>query len=175
MDKKTFDETAKRLKEANQVLAKLDPAIREDAWGVLKPYVTGRPGAASPGGARGGGGSGAGNGGGGSGGGGGEGPDIRALLDEHATDDNPTENGLLVAAILYATYGDGPYEPKELTAIGEEHRLRMPILHNFLPRTKREEKKVFRKTKGGWVITLDGAKWLQATYGVTRGTQEKPE
>jgi hypothetical protein len=165
MDKKGYDETVKRLRAVNQEVSKLDPAIRGEAWDLLKPYVIGAPVPSH-----------------GDGGTGARAPakqprdlDVRTLLDEHASDDGPIENGLLVAAILYGTYGDGPFEPKEFKAVGDEHRLLMPIMHNFLPRTKRDEKKIFRKTRGGWVITLDGAKWLTATYGVKRGTTTKSD
>ncbi len=173
MDKKGYDETVKRLRAVNKVVAELDPAIRSAAWDLLKPFVTAAHADGEP----------SHHGEGGRSGDSGQAPphrkaqplDMGALLDQHASDDKKTENGLLVAAILYGTYGDGPFTSHEFTALGDEHRLPMPHMHNLLPKTKRDNKKVFRQSKDGWMITGSGGKWLRETYGVKRGTEPKSE
>ena len=43
MDNSTFQERVSRLKEVNEVIEKLDPAIREVAFSLLAGYVTGQP------------------------------------------------------------------------------------------------------------------------------------
>jgi hypothetical protein len=164
MDKHAYDETVKRLKDANKVISALDPTIRSDGWEILRPFVVGsqsapqekhdrHKGATTKGGTL----------------------DLAALIEEHASDDDAAVNGLLAAAILFGTYGHGPYAPKEFADLGEQHRLLMPRMNNFLPRTKRDEKKIFRNTKEGWVITTSGGKWLASTFGVKRGTQSKAD
>lgn len=171
MDKKAYDETVKRLKAASKVISGLDAEMRTDGWAILKPYITG---------AEGGGGAGVDSGGSGSGasntntGPAGSALNLVELLEEHASDDDANKNGLLIAAILYGTYGHGPYKPKEFKAVGDEHHLLLPRWSNFFPRTNVDEKKAFRNTKDGWVLTAHGGKWITATYGVKRGTQPKP-
>jgi hypothetical protein len=180
MDKDLFDEKAKRLKTVNKVIKELDPAIRAPAWDVLAPYVTDKPAAGSSGG------GGRGNSGGGGGAGSGDAAsenerrtpkplDEDALLDEFSSEHDPVANALLVTALLYGKYGNGPYAPKELSDFGEEHRLPMPQMGNFLRRTKRDEKKLFRNGKDGWMLTGDGAKWIGEHFGVKRGTEARSE
>jgi hypothetical protein len=170
MDKAKYQETVKRLKSVNEVIGELDPDIRADGWAMLKPYVIGEEGDGNGDGSEG-----AKTGKESGGGRSGKLLDVVTLIEEHASDDDAAENGLLAAAILYGTYGHGPYAPKDITAVGEEHHLLMPRMNNFLPRTKREEKKIFRNTNGGWVLTTHGGKWMTATYGVKRGTQTKAD
>ena len=43
MENSTFQERVSRLKEVNEVIQKLDPAIREVAFSLLAGYVTGPP------------------------------------------------------------------------------------------------------------------------------------
>lgn len=180
MDKATYDETVTRLKAVNKVVKELAPEIRVGAWEVLAPYVKGGSGSGAADGA---------NDTGKTSRGGGEGKQVAgkaasrtpqpldedALLDQFASEHDAQSNGLLVAAIMYGKYGNGPYAPKELSDLGEEHRLPMPRMGNFLRRTKRDEKKLFRNGKDGWMITSDGAKWLSAEYGIKRGTSKRPE
>ena len=154
-----------RLKEASAVIADLDESIRSDAWDMLKPFVAGstKPAQVNDGGSD-------------------PGDDKvpaalneTALVEEHTSDHDGHSNGLLVAAILYGTYGQGPYKPRDLTKVGEAHLLLLPRWNNFLPRAKVGDRKLFRKSSEGWIITTEGSKWLSATYGVKRGTQPKPE
>lgn len=43
MESSVFHERVKRLKEVNEVIEKLDPAIREGAFSLLAGYITGQP------------------------------------------------------------------------------------------------------------------------------------
>ena len=42
MDATKFKELVKRLREANKIITKLDPAIRERAFALLEDYVAAR-------------------------------------------------------------------------------------------------------------------------------------
>jgi hypothetical protein len=165
MDEKAYDEIVGRLKKASTVISALDPSIRGDAWDLLKPFVAGTAGTPPLKGN----GDGIGD----------KNPagDLNetALVEEHASDHDGNSNGLLISAILYGSYGLGPYKPKDFRKIGEAHLLLLPTWGNFLPRTKVGDKKLLRKSNDGWIITSDGAKWLSGTYGVRRGTQPRPE
>src|SRR5688572_13049981 len=101
MEKTTFNETAKRLQEVDGLIKKLDPAIRADAFALLKGYVTGGRAAdksststekesTSSTGTK---------------------PertsgelDVDALVEEHESDTD-WENALLALAVYYARYG----------------------------------------------------------------------
>ncbi len=48
MDNADFQERVKRLKEVNEVIKSLDPAIREGALPLFAEYVTGYPAAKQP-------------------------------------------------------------------------------------------------------------------------------
>lgn len=163
MDKDEFDAIVARLNDVSGVISQLDPAVRAEAFTLLKPYVVGGD---SPAGSV---------------------PEdtplhanrgkalkqdaIDALLDEHASD-TPVENGLLIAAILYAKHGKGPFAVKEFTALADEYSLAMPgQFHKSLGPVRRDDADIFRKVKNGWQITIAGEKWLKATYGVSQGSE----
>lgn len=169
MDEHQYKERVERLHEVNAVITKLDPAIRTEAFGLLKPYVTG--GVVPPSGAK------DEDGGepGGAGAAGAAGLDVDELLDKHASD-KPVENGLLIAAIFYSHYGKGPYAVKEFNQFANEHNLVMPDqFHKTIGPAKRDGDKIFRKVPDGWQITVHGENWLKSTYSVTRGNERKPE
>jgi hypothetical protein len=167
-----YNQTVARLRTVNDVIKELDPALRAEALEILRPYISqaGADDAADEGEARetttrakrsnrea------------------GEKLDIKALLDEHAGD-VAAQNGFLIAAILYAQYGTGPYEVKELRRFADEHNLLFPEqFNNQVGKAKRDGQRVFRKVKDGWQITVHGEKWLRETYKVSRGTQAKPD
>ena len=103
MDRKAFTDLAKRLEEVNGVVEKLDPAIRQDAFSLLKPYIDAVSVAPS---------------------GGGKTAEIGSdsSPEEAALDLNdaelffttheggkPAENAYLAAAYLYGQYGASPF------------------------------------------------------------------
>jgi hypothetical protein len=167
-----YKQTVERLRTVNGVIKQLDPALRAEAFEILRPYIsqtradeardegaarkTTRRRARRNGEA-------------------GQQLGIDALLDEHAGD-VAAQNGFLIAAIFYAQYGKGPYEVKEFRSFADEHRLLFPEqFNNQVGKAKRDGARVFRKVKDGWQITTHGEKWLGEIYSVSRGTQAKPD
>lgn len=164
MDEHAFDQIVERLKKANAVIEKLDPAIRADAFELLRGYVAGGK---VP-------------------------PPEDDTSDDTDVDDVPGpdadedeliskfesekdhENALLALAIVLKRYGKGPFKLKVVRDVADELNLTIPervdVTFNGL---KRDDAEVFRKQAGGtWKIMPGGEKWLKKTYGVSRGKQE---
>ena len=173
MDENAFDQTVERLKKANAVIDKLDPAIRSDAFALLRDYVVGGD---------------AGDRGRGRGGGGDPkvGQEKRAPLAPDATEDalveryesdKDFENALLCLAIVYKRHGRGPYPNWDpLKNVASHYSLEIPkALHMTFKTLKRDDQIVLRKQADGWKITPSGEKWLKTTYGVGRGKEPLPE
>lgn len=161
MDQDAFADTVKRLHEADEVIKKLDPAIRAEAFGILKPYVTAgaltddedtfeedeKPKRKKPAGQL----------------------DLDALVEEHESDKDH-ENALLALAVYYARHGKGPFEMSALKDIADELKLTIPNrTDTFFKGHKRNGREVLRKQTDGWKIMPSGETWLKETYGVTKG------
>lgn len=164
MDKATFGEQVKRLKEVNTIVSKFDPAIREGAFGVLKSYITARPEK-----------------------GGSEGGDEKTDASDTASSakeflqthegKTPSDNALGIAAYWYSQYGAAPLSYKEVRRIADKvvgvtvpKRLEMT-----LGNCKRKKKFVFSKTgKGAVKPTVHGQTFLEKKYGVTKGMKAPP-
>jgi hypothetical protein len=186
MDETQFKERVKRLGEINSVISKLDPAIRGEAFDVLKPYVsdddtgkaTRKPRSAAPRG---------------------QGATAKKspakkpatprgpvvaepvegedeLLEKHMSDADH-ENAMLAVAILYARHGRGPFQMSNITGVAKQYNLNTPArLDMFFKSAKRGEAKalVIRKQADGWKIMPGGEKWLKETYGVKMGRSPLP-
>jgi hypothetical protein len=167
MDQGKFAETVKRLEEVDAVIKKLDPAIRSDAFGLLKGYVAGgrisvdlpddeddeldeerTPKRQQRGGAL----------------------DVDALVEEFETDKD-VDNALLALAIYYGRHGRGPFKMTALKSIATELKLTVPdrLDMTFKAGAKKDGKEVLRKQADGWKVTPSGETWLKTTYGVSRG------
>lgn len=188
MDEGHFKERAKRIQEINNVVSKLDPAIREEAFDMLKGYVTGedvvtpppKQGKASAAGGT-------------------SGTQTRRspvkkpttpkspvvvepgesedeLLEKHLSDADH-ENAMLAVAILYARHGRGPFKIAHITGVAQQYNLNVPArLDMFFKSAKRGEPKalVIRKLADGWKIMPGGEAWLKETYGVKMGRRPLP-
>src|SRR5512143_1419511 len=102
MDETAFKEFAKRLKSASKVIEELDPVLREDAWAMLRPFVSpdeepthekhgdqkrqGRDGSVRSK----------------------SGVSEDVLIEEHESD-KESDNLYLTLAILYQRHGRGPF------------------------------------------------------------------
>jgi hypothetical protein len=169
MDDAEFEASVKRLKAVNKVIEGVDPAIRADAFKLLQTYVLGKSsGGEDIDGAH--------NGRNG-------GPatqalddeSIQNLIDEHMSD-VATENGILVTAIFYSMHGRGPFEVKELSGFAATHGVLFPDqFHKTVAKRKHDGNNIVRKVVGGYLITASGEAFLKQAYGVSRGTQPKPE
>ncbi len=185
MDQSTFTDRVKRIQEINAVVAKLDPAIRGEAFDLLKGYVTGGDaGQSKPHGAAsstatttrqtrkasakkatptepvvvepl-------------------EGED--ELLERHLSDADH-ENAMLAVAILYARHGRGPFKMAHVSGVATQYNLNVPArLDMFFKTAKRGDSKalVLRKLAEGWKLMPSGESWLKETYGVQMGRKALP-
>lgn len=164
MESSTFHERVKRLKEVNEVIEKLDPAIREGAFSLLADYITGQPhgvdGTHQKGAAT----------------GGGEAPDQMAELFGKYPDGKPSDNAILIAAWLYSQYGAQPFKIDEMREIAESVGLTIPAsLDMTLRQAQREGKALFQHTgRSEFKPTVHGELYFKKTYQVTKGTKKRP-
>lgn len=188
MDEISFKERVKRIQEINNVVSKLDPAIRSEAFEMLKGYAT--EGGIEPSPPRGGQDAKT------SGTDGkrvrkpparsaatprgpvvaepGEGED--EMLERHLNDADH-ENAMLAIAILYARHGRGPFKMAHISGVATQYNLNVPArLDMFFKSAKRGESKalVIRKLAEGWKIMPSGEAWLKETYGVKMGRRPLP-
>jgi hypothetical protein len=166
METTTFQERVKRLKEVNEVIEKLDPAIREEAFSLLAGYVTGQPykrvGINDPatdfseeGG---------------------ESVRLAEELFARYPDGKPSDNVVLTAAFLYSQYGAQPFKLDEIRAIAESVGLTIPTsLDMTLRQAKRDGKSLFQHTgRSEFKPTVHGELYLKKTYQVAKGTKKRP-
>lgn len=165
MESSTFHERVKRLKEVNEVIEKLDPAIREVAFSLLAGYITGQPhrvdgmqqAGVSPGE--------------------GEAPEqqMTELFGKYP-DGKPSDNALLIAAWLYSQYGAQPFKLEEMREIAESVGLTIPAsLDMTLRQAQREGKALFQHTgRSEFKPTVPGELYFKKTYQVAKGTRKRP-
>jgi hypothetical protein len=166
MENSTFQERVSRLKEVNEVIEKLDPAIREVAFSLLAGYVTGKPYKSTEGA-----------------------PSTDASpndsdLSEPLTaelfakypDGKPSDNAVLIAASLYSQYGAQPFKLDEMRAIADSVGVTIPSsLDMTLKQAQRDGKALFQHTgRSEFKPTVGGEMYFQKTYYVTKGTKKRP-
>jgi hypothetical protein len=180
MDESEFKQVTGRLLEVDSVIKEIDPALREGAWELLRPYVSGDdPGPSGPPS--------------------GSKPRDQKPKQTRQTRSKPknsgkvslppsdneedsliqkfesmedAENLSLTLAIFYKRYGRGPFELTLLKNLASSLSIEIPKRPD---KTLQPRKANIRKQEDGWKITPAGEKWLQDTYGVTRGKQPLPE
>lgn len=164
MESSTFHERVKRLKEVNEVIEKLDPAIREGAFSLLEGYITAqrcRDGTHETGGAA------------------GEGE----ASEQHMTeffgkypDGRPSDNAIYIAAWLYSQYGAQPFKLDEMREIAESVGLTIPTsLDMTLRQAQRDGKTLFQHAgRSEFKPTVPGELYFKKTYEVTKGTKKRP-
>jgi hypothetical protein len=165
MESSVFYERVKRLKEVNEVIEKLDPAIREGALSLLAGYITGQPHTA----------------------------DIKQKASAHAgeaeeshdqmtglfgkfPDGKPSDNAILIAAWLYSQYGAQPFKLDEVREIADSVGLTVPSsLDMTLKQAQREGKLLFQHTgRSEYKPTVPGELYFKKTYEVAKGTKKRP-
>ncbi len=165
MESSTFQDRVKRLKEVNEVIEKLDPAIREGAFSLLAGYITGHPhntGEAAhdarvgmvEGGAS---------------------EQQMAELFGKYPDGKPSDNAILIAAWLYSQFGAQAFRLEELRGIAESVGLTIPAsLDMTLKQAQREGKLLFQHTgRSEFKPTVPGELYFKKTYLVTKGTKKR--
>lgn len=180
MNEAQYQQTIERISAVNEVIRDLDPAIRAEAFSILKPYVTGttdldadpedqrddEDGASSRG----------------------RGESHRSArrvqralnLDEMVekySSEKDYENARLALAVYFHRHGKGPFDLKHVRALGvNELNLDLPDrIDMSLKRTKHDGKLVLRKQADGtYKVTPSGERYLKETYGATKGRAAPP-
>lgn len=166
MDETAFKELTKRLKSASKVIEELDPVLREDAWAMLRPFVSpdeesaqdkhgdqkrqGRDG---------------------SGGSSKSGVSEDVLIEEHESD-KEADNLYLTLAILYQRHGRGPFSLELIKSVAKSLDLTLPNRPDVTFRNT--TKKRVRKQDNGYKIQPSGETWLKENYKVKKGKQPLP-
>lgn len=165
METSAFQGRIKRLKEVNEVIRTLDPAIREQAFSLLSGYVTGEaeknrkvggdhfesdtaPAApAAP----------------------------TTELFSRFPDGKPSDNVVLIAASLYSQYGGQPFKLDEIREIAGSVGLTIPAsIDMTLKQAKRDGKSLFQHTgRSEFRPTVHGELFFKNTYQVTKGVKKR--
>jgi hypothetical protein len=164
MDEKSFKECARRLKEVNQVVSKLDPAIRSEAFSLLRSYVTEhKTGAPVPAGRSHTAESQA------------EAGDLGELIIKHSSE-TPAENALLAAGCWYNDYGIEPFSLDAIRKVADSGGITVPArLDMTYSQAKRKGKSLFRSAgRGRFAPTVHGESFMKTTYHLKKGTKRPP-
>jgi hypothetical protein len=169
----TMDEAVvERMREVNALVSALDPAVRGEAFSLMREYILG----GTPSGAGGsvqtgdvsvaekaGGRVGAPSG-------------FDGFIDKLESE-VPADNVMALAAFLYGQYGIEPLSVQEVKDLAERAGVTIPARPDMtLAQKTANKKKAFRKTgKGVFRPTTDGEIFLKATYGVKKGTKKRPK
>jgi|SRR6185312_5012090 len=160
MDKAKFTEISERLKEVNQVIEKLDPAIRVQAFQILVPYVSDKPSVKnadvdsasnSPG-------------------------DAEEFFAKY-NHDKPADNAFALAAYWYSQYGSEELSVGEMrdlaSSVGVTIPDRVDVTYDG---AKRDGKSLFQRMgKGRYKPTVHGEAYFKKTYEVVKGKNKKPD
>ena len=164
MDHAVFQERVNRLKEVNDVIKALDPAILEAALPLLADYVTGHSSVRKPAQEP-------------SGGTGNEiAPQDAAEFFAKFPDGKPSDNAVLIAAFLYRQYGAEPFKLDEIREIAKSVGLTIPSsLDMTLKQAQRDGKSLFQHSgRGEYKPTVHGELYFKKTYQVSTGTKRHP-
>lgn len=162
LDEKGFKELVKKLEEINAVIGKLDPAIRSEAFSLLKPYLgTGHAlhGSSSSKGTA----------------AHAEGvDDAEAFFTKHP-EGKPADNAVLVAAYLYSQYGSQPFTVTEVREVAQEVGITIPA-HPAMTfkQNQRKGKALFQHVGGDrFKPTVHGEAYFKTTLALKKGTKAR--
>lgn len=160
MDQKQFGERFARLREVGDLIEKLPPEIRSDAFALLKEYVL--PRSAGP---------------------------SKEPNDQSGPDDSgdtnlftqfdhekPSDNVRLIAAHFFREYGSEPFLVDEVKALAAETGLTVPdrVDMTLANATEKGKKLFVAAGRGKFKPTVHGEAFLKSTYGVKKGTNTRP-
>ncbi|WP_152521661.1 hypothetical protein [Marinimicrobium sp. LS-A18] len=170
MNKKNITEVQSKLLEMNEVIEKLDPAIRSAAFEIMVPYYfdsqpsqkhkhedsstgqkdrSGREKADTS--------------------------DLSSFIGsfEHG---KPKDNVMLLAAWMYSQYGAHPIQAKEIKELSDACGLVIPARPDNTMRTAKDKgKSLFTQQGKAWKPTVSGEIYLKETYAVTKGNKTIPK
>ena len=168
MSKDEASEAKKKLLEINDLILKLDPAIRSQAFDFLAPQYFDGP-AAKPKKKN---------------------DEEEASSDEVSDDDSgdeaaffskwdhskPSDNVLLVVARLYNEHGVFPITPKIIKDLADHAGLTVPNrIDMTLNQAQAKGKSLFRKQGKAYMVTVSGEAVLKETYNVRKGKKPRPD
>ena len=161
MDEITFKKRVEKLKEVNEIIKTLDPAIRGDAFKLMEGYIIGKVTTSVSEGDT----------------GKSEGVVVQTK-EEFFTrfyHDKPSDNVFLIAAYHYTQVGTTPISTDEVKQIADDVGITVPTRPDMtLSRAKRGGKSLFAKAgKGKFRPTVHGEQFFKETYQATKGTQPK--
>jgi hypothetical protein len=163
MDNDTFQERVKRLKEVNDVIKDLDPAIKDEAFPLLAEYVTGRSISITE-----------------------QKPDSdggdnsvgagAAEFFAKFPEGKPSDNAVSIAAFIYSQYGAEPFKLDDMRETAKSVGLTIPTsLDMTLKQAQRDGKLLFQHTgRSEFKPTVHGELYFKKTYQVTTGTKKRP-
>lgn len=166
MNDTEYKQLKQKILDVNGLIAKLDPAIRGEVFGILKPYLSesehdhGHPPKkdkgkktteqeSSP-------------------------EDVAGLIAAHP-DGSPADNVVLITAHLYREYGTAPFTAAEIKQLGDSFGLTVPNrIDNTLKTSKRGGKKLFQQVGKEFKATVHGESVFKSEYHVTKGRKPRP-
>ena len=161
MDKSNFEKLVERMKEVNEIIKALDPAIREDAFKLLQSYVIGEKTTTPQE----------------------EDTGIEEASAEETkegfftrfTHDKPADNVILIAAYHYNLYGIAPISIEEVRQFADEVGITVSDrIDMTLFSAKRAGKKLFKRAgRAKFKPTVHGEQFIKETYQVSKGTKVK--
>lgn len=161
MTHKDLQDRGRRLEQVNEILLKLDPSIRADAFRTLEGYITSAPTSDS------------------------SGDPIREQQSDHARvpattresffgahqGGKPATNALVICAYIYSVHGPVLVCSTMIKKIADDVGLIVPArIDMTLTQAQREGKSIFKaEGDGKFRPTVHGELFLQKTYGVKKG------
>ncbi len=162
MDKATFDDRVKRLKQVSKAIEDLDPAIRAAAFSLLSDYVTGKSVGKKAGT----------NG-------------SSSDSDDHEENGSkffakfdhkkPSENALMIAAYFYGEYGVSPFAVDEATEMATKVGVTIPArLDMTYVQAQKKGKNLFHRAgRGMFAPTVHGEEFLKEAFKVSKGKRKR--
>jgi len=164
MDKNTFDERVKKIKEVDKIIKALDPTIRESSFKLLLSYITGGKVGSDKNDNNGG---------------------TKDLGDDLSREDfftkfdhdKPADNVLLITAYLYSQYGNANFSLNEIRELADDVGVTIPArIDMTLKMASRDNKYLFTSaSRNKYNPTVHGEKCFKESYGVKKGRLKKEE
>lgn len=157
MDDSAFKARVKRLQEISNVIEKLDPAIRLEAFALLRGYATGKDPAKHD-----------------NADGEDNDEDRESFFAAHPHD-KPADNASLLAAYHFKEYGAEPFSVDEIRELGSDVGVTLPErIDMTYVQAKRDGKNLFKRAgKGMFKPTVHGEAFLKKTYAVSKGRRKR--
>lgn len=165
MDGKDFESTTKTLLDINEVVSKVDPAVRVATFDLLVSRylsdisITPKPSVVKPKV--------------------GQTPEVQVDTSDLAgflglfDTKKPSGAVMIMVAWLYSQYGAYPITAKDIKELADSCGIIVPARpDNTMRKAKVDGKSLFVQQGKGWKLTVSGEVYLRETYQVTKGTKQ---